>query len=546
MNLSQLKHASIAVKFLLAPATVLVLLLGLAGFSLSIQMGAQRVLADLHDTRFARATQAIDVASNLAMALAESYQLLASANANLPAAAIAKIELGLKNSIASVEGGISKLASGDLDAGERELVEAVGKGFAKYKKATQDVIDVAKIDYASGVLMMPAAQGSYVDVDKLVADLVTLETRLSDSAFARANEAASGNRILLIAISALSIVSAIVITLWARKATLASISAIRVGADVLRGGDLRNRVDVLSQDEAGQAASAFNSLIDAFQTGIRQVLAESGKVAAASSALNRQSEQVEKSSEKQSESAASLAATVEQFTVTIQSISDSLATVRSVTQASSDNSDAGIHSLEMLKAEFERVNHAFSAITSSVSSFVASAKSINDLTREVKGIAEQTNLLALNAAIEAARAGDAGRGFAVVADEVHKLAEKSSTTAEGIDAITASLDQQSQVVESALSKGNVSLSSGIEFLDKLGITLEQAGRTAQESLRGVDDIAGAIQEQSIASTEIARNTERIARMTEENSQASAETRRSALDLSKSSEALQSVASHFTV
>lgn len=104
-----------------------------------------------------------------------------------------------------------------------------------------------------------------------------------------------------------------------------------------------------------------------------------------------------------------------------------------------------------------------SAMSREVEVLRESSAAIDEVIRVISTIADQTNLLALNATIEAARAGQAGRGFAVVATEVKELAgetttatgrvgqrvaeiqSNTATVAEGIDAITRTIERMGAV-----------------------------------------------------------------------------------------------------
>lgn len=82
------------------------------------------------------------------------------------------------------------------------------------------------------------------------------------------------------------------------------------------------------------------------------------------------------------------------------------------------------------RAEIGRAALAMQAMTDGT-------RRIDDIAGLIDGLAAQTGILALNAAAAAARAGNAGNEFAVVAHEVRALAQRVSTAAADVKALTS-------------------------------------------------------------------------------------------------------------
>lgn len=332
------------------------------------------------------------------------------------------------------------------------------------------------------------------------------------------------------------------------------IRGIHRSVDELRGvmvkmstdGDLSARAKVYGQDEIGQAATAFNGLIDGFAGIIRQVIGNAGTVSDTAAQLSASSSQIAQSSQVQSEAASSTAAAVQQITVSINSVAANTEDVRKLSEKSLSQTRQGNQNVNEMVGEIHSVQEAVNQIANSVKEFVDSTRAIAGMTQQVKEIADQTNLLALNAAIEAARAGEQGRGFAVVADEVRKLAEKSAQSANEIDRVTNSLNQKSTHVEATVQAGLRSLQSTQEHIERVSTVLTEAGDAVTQSSHGVSDIAASVGEQSLASSEIARNVEKIAQMSEENHAAVESNTQGIVRLEQLANELQTAVSRFKV
>ncbi|MCX8145882.1 MAG: methyl-accepting chemotaxis protein [Azovibrio sp.] len=317
--------------------------------------------------------------------------------------------------------------------------------------------------------------------------------------------------------------------------------------DIASGeGDLTRRLAVKGEDEIGQTARVFNQMMDNFNQLVRQVSTAAQQVSAKAHDLSHSASRVANSSHRQDEKSIQAAAAVEQLVTSISSIAQSAEQVQHQSQESLDRAQAGNRSLNELLAEMDVVESAVKQMADSVNEFVRNTEAINTMTQEVKDIAEQTNLLALNAAIEAARAGEQGRGFAVVADEVRKLAEKSSRSAEEIEAITEKLTSQSVAVRKAIDDGLSHLSTSQDSVHTVANILQATNGSVQEVGEGLDTIAMATDQQRRVSGEVAENIEAIAHMARDNTSAVEETAAAADDLKNLADNLQRTVSRFKV
>lgn len=283
----------------------------------------------------------------------------------------------------------------------------------------------------------------------------------------------------------------------------------------LINGDVRGQVDISGRDEMGGVLCALQTCNVYLGSSFDRVATASHKLSQA----NQLSESVAKISEAshaQSEASASIAAVVEQLTVSIDQITDKSGEVQRISEHSKEAASNGEIVVKEVVLEMNRINAAVADVAKKIDALGAKSMQIQEMVATIHEISDQTNLLALNAAIEAARAGEAGRGFAVVADEVRKLAEKTVQATGKIESVVNEIGSGTSeaVVEMAATVEMVQ--GGTMMVAKTGEVMSDINRGSLQVLMGVEDILASLKEQSVASREIAVNVERVAQMSERN------------------------------
>ena len=222
-----------------------------------------------------------------------------------------------------------------------------------------------------------------------------------------------------------------------------------------------------------QFRGSIAGILGAFADSARTMDETARALSTVASETNERVGVVASASDEASANVQTVAATAEELAVSVGEIGTRVATASRIVSQVTEN-----------------------AITANlkVEGLATAAKRIGDVVSLIQDVAAQTNLLALNATIEAARAGEAGRGFAVVASEVKTLADQTARATEEIK-------QQIAAIQN-------STNGAVDAMQSIVTTMGEVNKNTQE-------IAGAVQQQSAATSEISHSVRQAARGTED-------------------------------
>ncbi|MPQ66879.1 methyl-accepting chemotaxis protein [Pseudomonas sp. MWU12-2319] len=253
-------------------------------------------------------------------------------------------------------------------------------------------------------------------------------------------------------------------------------------------GDLTKRVQLNSNDEIGDMASAVNRFVEKLQPIVREagdVAQRTGveigqmtlRNAGADAAANLQRDEVAQSLRELSKMADDAQTESHAMQAALKQVVD----IRQATDENTRTSNQVGNLIEALAGQVDTGSKVIERLAQQ-------SEQIEVVLTVIHGIAEQTNLLALNAAIEAARAGETGRGFAVVADEVRALASKTQSSTGDIQAHIGALQQGAREAVAAIGQAGRQASEGLAVL-RSSVKLQQSVQSSVEQVHAAIGLA---------------------------------------------------------
>lgn len=347
-----------------------------------------------------------------------------------------------------------------------------------------------------------------------------------------------------------TVLGLVVLALWGvsvyRRVVIPLAGVRDVVTQVEANKDFSIQAKVDSHDEVGQVLGAFNRLLQAMRRAIQDMGQAAQGVSGSAHGLLLASESLSTQVTTQSDAAASIAAAMQEMTVSVTLVANQANEAKEASSQAGEMARNGGEVITQATREIDRVATSVQVSAERMTELEEHSQRINSVVAVIREVADQTNLLALNAAIEAARAGESGRGFAVVADEVRKLAERTALSTREIGNTVSDIQQSAAQVRSSMQDAVESVARGVQRAHDASTAIERISGRAADAMHLVTEMTAAISEQSTGLTQIARQVEVIAQMADQNHIMADRSAGEARELNTLAERMRDTASQYQV
>jgi methyl-accepting chemotaxis protein len=398
----------------------------------------------------------------------------------------------------------------------------------------------------SNFILLTKINPLFSEAYKLAETFFAMQVEEGKESFMQANENTSHFIIVVSAITLVSLVVIIGLSILVMKRVNVAVQQLETSSELIAKGDLTQRLHLGGNDEFSHIGESVNNIVTSFQHVVqtnRDSISQLARSAEESSAVSVQTKQNILTQQSQTEQ---IATAINEFTATVHEVAQSASSAAQASEQADQAAESGqsvvIESIQLI----EKLSQEMQESVDSMHQLAQHSEEIGSVVDVIQGISEQTNLLALNAAIEAARAGEQGRGFAVVADEVRTLASRTQESTQEILQTIQRLQNGSRESTQRLEIGAQNAQSTVEKAREAGDALNLIKASVDQITAMNVQIATAAEQQSLVTEEINSNISSISEISNQTAVGAEQSSAATQELAELSELLNHEIEHYKV
>jgi methyl-accepting chemotaxis protein WspA len=275
---------------------------------------------------------------------------------------------------------------------------------------------------------------------------------------------------------------ALVTGYWLFKAVTVPMTRLVEVIDIMRTGNLAQRLNLRRSDEFGTLETGFNRMAEELTSLVSQAQKSSLQVTTSVTEIAATSKEQQATASETAATTTEIGATSREIFATSRDLLRTMNEVAGVAEQSATLAGASQSGLTRMEDTMRSVMEAAGSVNAKLSILNEKAVNINQVVATITKVADQTNLLSLNAAIEAEKAGEYGRGFAVVATEIRRLADQTAVA-------TYDIEQTVKEIQSAVSAGVMGMDKFAEEVRRGMRDVQQVGGQLSQIITEVQTLA---------------------------------------------------------
>ncbi|MBI9108405.1 MAG: methyl-accepting chemotaxis protein [Spirochaetales bacterium] len=305
---------------------------------------------------------------------------------------------------------------------------------------------------------------------------------------------------IILAAGSIIIINIIVNLIFSR--ILAPVSRAKEISGLVSEGDLSLRLEVESEDEIGQMADQFNTVIEKFSNMLITVRNTTHVLLDSVQELSVSSQEISSTSNEQAAAVKEIVSTMEDSDNLSKSIAVKIEEVTAVSNNTKKVVNDGFTIIKETLSKMDEIRQANTGTISGIKMLGEKIESIWEIVNIINGIADQTKIIAFNAELEASAAGDAGKNFQIVATEIRRLADSTVSSTNEIKTKINEIQHSSDRLIISSEEGTTKISKGWELSNALKKLFEDVLSSSEISATSAEHISISIKQQVSAFEQI--------------------------------------------